>query len=49
MEGLDIPGSSKKQPPTHTWSYGAVRAPLPPNSMLSTPGVHDGLQKEQPF
>ena len=39
----------KKQPPTHTRSYGAVRAPLPPNPMLGTAGVHDGLQKKQQF
>ena len=36
----------KKQPPTHTRSYGAVHAPVPPNSMLGTAGVHDGLQKK---
>lgn len=45
----DTTGFFKKQPPAHTWFYGAVRNALPPKSMLGTPGVHDGLQKSNHF
>ena len=44
-----IPGSSKKTT-THTYTVkGSCSRPPAPNSMLGTAGVHDGLQKEQPF